>query len=168
MIEIKLQTHKRHPIAHPWRKLCLWNDIQLYFPNSKTLTYLTKTLTQNTKNEEKKEMSHGCWSKGPCYVSSSLWWDLRNLASSCQAQIMLSLIYNAWIPLLNTWKLRQNGRHSADDIFKCIFLNENCCILIEISLKFVLKGPIENKPSLVQIMACRRTGDKPLSGPMMD
>ena len=32
---------------------------------------------------------------------------------------------------------RQNGRHFADNIFKCIFLNENVWIAIDISLKFV-------------------------------
>ena len=48
-----------------------------------------------------------------------------------------------------------------------IFLNENILILIKISLKFVPMGPINNIPSLVQIMACRRPGDKPLSEPMM-
>ena len=31
----------------------------------------------------------------------------------------------------------------ADNIFKCIFLNEKFCILIKISLKFVPKGPID-------------------------
>ena len=36
-----------------------------------------------------------------------------------------------------------------------------------ISLKFVPKGPINNNPALVQIMAWRRSGDKPLSEPMM-
>ena len=35
------------------------------------------------------------------------------------------------------------------------------------SLKFVPKGPINNTPALVQIMAWPRTGDKPLSEPMM-
>ena len=55
----------------------------------------------------------------------------------------------------------------ADDIFKWIFLNENVIISIEKSLKSVPKGPINNIPALVQIMAWRRPGDKPLSGPMM-
>ena len=41
----------------------------------------------------------------------------------------------------------------ADDIFECIFLKEKFCILIKFSLKFVPKGPIDNKPALVQIMA---------------
>ena len=68
---------------------------------------------------------------------------------------------------LNTLRLRQNGRHFADDIFKCIFLNENVIILIKISLKFVPNGPINNILALVQIMVWRRPGDKPLSEPMM-
>ena len=68
---------------------------------------------------------------------------------------------------VNTLRPRQNGRHFADDIFKLIFLNENVWISIEISLKFVPQGPINNIPALFQIMAWRRSGDKPLSGPMM-
>ena len=50
----------------------------------------------------------------------------------------------------------------VDNILKSIFLNENVSILIQISLKFVPKGPIDNKSSLVQVMAWRQTGDKPL------
>ena len=37
----------------------------------------------------------------------------------------------------------------ADDIFKCIFLNENVRISIQISLKFVPKGRIDNNLALV-------------------
>ena len=64
-------------------------------------------------------------------------------------------------------KPRQNGHHFADDILKCIFLNENVWILITISLKFVPKGPINNILALAQKIAWRRPGDKPLSEPMM-
>ena len=71
------------------------------------------------------------------------------------------------MPRLNTLRPRQNGRHFPDDIFKWIFLNENVWISINISLKFVPKGPINNIPTLVQVMAWRRPGDKPLSEPMM-
>ena len=53
----------------------------------------------------------------------------------------------------------------ADDIFKCIFLNEND--RIQISLKFVPMIPINNKPALVQVMAWCRIGDKPLPELMM-
>ena len=40
-------------------------------------------------------------------------------------------------------------------------------ISLKIPLKFVPKGPINNIPALVQIMAWRRPGDKPLSEPML-
>ena len=68
---------------------------------------------------------------------------------------------------VNTLGPRQNGRHFADDIFECIFVNENVWVPIIISLKFVPKGPINNIPALVQIMAWRRSGDKPLSGTIL-
>ena len=67
----------------------------------------------------------------------------------------------------NTLRPRQNGRPFSDDIFKCIFLNENFRIRIKISLEFVPKGPINNIPAMVQIMAWRRPGDKPLSEPLV-
>ena len=41
----------------------------------------------------------------------------------------------------------------ADDIFKCIFLNENDIIPIQIALKFVPRNPIDNRPTFVQVMA---------------
>ena len=55
----------------------------------------------------------------------------------------------------------------ADDIFKCIFLNENDINPIQISLNVFPRSPINNKPALVQVMAWRRIGDKPLPEPMM-
>ena len=58
---------------------------------------------------------------------------------------------------------RQNCWYFAGDIFKHIFLNENCLILIQISLRFVPKRRIHNNTALVLIMAWRREGDKPLS-----
>ena len=72
-----------------------------------------------------------------------------------------------WGRIFNTLRPRQNGRHFTDDIFKCIFLNENARILLKISLKCVPKVRINNILALVQIMAWRRPGDKPLSEPMM-
>ena len=67
----------------------------------------------------------------------------------------------------NTLRPKQNGHHFPDNILKCIFLNENVWIPNNISLKFVPKRPINNNPALVQVMAWRRPGDKPLSEPMM-
>ena len=78
--------------------------------------------------------------------------------------------YSHWYLLvftgLNSSPPGQNGRHFADDIFKCLFVNEKFCIMIKISLKFVPKGPNDNNPALVKILAWRRIGDKPLSEPM--
>ena len=45
--------------------------------------------------------------------------------------------------------------------------HENVWIRIKISLKFVPKGPVNNIPAMVQIMAWRRPGAKPLSEPMV-
>ena len=64
-------------------------------------------------------------------------------------------------------QLTHRGRDKMAAIFKCIFFNENVWISIKISLKFVPKGLINNISSLVQIMAWRCPGDKPLSEPMM-
>ena len=67
----------------------------------------------------------------------------------------------------NSLRPRPTRRHFADDIFKRIFENENEWISPRISLKFVPDVRINNIPTLVQITAWRRPGDKPLSEPMM-
>ena len=67
----------------------------------------------------------------------------------------------------NSLRSRLNRRPFADDIFKCIFLNENEWILPRISLKFVPRVRINNIPALVQIVAWCRPDDKPLSELMM-
>ena len=68
---------------------------------------------------------------------------------------------------LNTLRPRENGRHFADDIFKCIFLNEYVWISLKISLKLIPRVRINNILALVQIRAWRRPVAKPLSEPMM-
>ena len=45
-----------------------------------------------------------------------------------------------WPYCLDSSSPGQNGRNFPDDIFKCIFVNEEFCILIQISRKFVPKG----------------------------
>ena len=79
---------------------------------------------------------------------------------------VLRFVFLAKRPLHRFIEAETNGRHFADDIFKCIFLNENVLIPIKISMKFVPKSSIENIPAMVQIMAWRRPGDKPLFEPM--
>ena len=94
---------------------------------------------------------------------------LRLVVVTCIWNVLLVTGHGMYIVrwLLNTLRPRQNGRRFADDTFKRIFLNENVRISMKISLKFVPKGPINNVPALIQIMAWRRSGDKPLSEPMM-
>ena len=68
--------------------------------------------------------------------------------------------------MLNSSPPGQNGRHFGRRHFqKPIF--ENDMIPIQISLKFVLMCPIDNKPALVQVTAWRRTGDKALPETML-
>ena len=79
-------------------------------------------------------------------------------------------IFHVITPLhcINKSRLRQNGWHLPDGIFKCIFLNENVWIEIKIKItEIVPKDWINNMPALVQIMAWHRPGYKPLSEPMM-
>ena len=107
-----------------------------------------------------KQSRRRWWFETP---SCSLWrhCNVRNWSSLCLSH------YLPVMAIFNTLRPRQNGRHFPDDIFKCIFLNENGRISIKISLKFVPKVPITNIPALVPIMAWRRPGAKPLSEPMM-
>ena len=75
--------------------------------------------------------------------------------------------WNGWSISITTLRVRQIGHNFADDAVKCNFLNDSFRIYIQISLKFVPKGPINNIPALVQIMAWRRPGNKKLSELMM-
>ena len=50
----------------------------------------------------------------------------------------------------------------TDDIFKCIFLNENDITPIQISMKCVHKGLSDNKSAFGQVMAGHRTCNRPL------
>ena len=66
------------------------------------------------------------------------------------------------------------GRDKMDAIFQTISSNAfswmkmyEICLHLVISLKFVPRVWINNIPALVQIMAWRRPGDKPLSEPML-
>ena len=110
------------------------------------------------------------------YLSMSRRWYLASVESvKCQMTYDLSIcmkILQITKPkpfphfpgcIVNSLRPKQNRRHFADDIFKCIFLNENEWISLRISLKFIPKVRMNNIPSLVQIMAWRRPGDKPLS-----
>ena len=86
---------------------------------------------------------------------------IEGTVGSVRSEMNISCLLNTSFPP------GQNGHHFTDDIFKCIFMNEKFHILIQISLKFVLNIPIDSKSAMVQVMAWRRTGDKPLTEPMV-
>ena len=105
---------------------------------------------------------HALFSFAPC----TLWLcQINNFEVEVEVGLILLSVYVN--QCVNTLRSRQNGPHFPDDIFKWIFLNENVWISINISLKFVPMDPINNIPTLVQVMAWRRPGDKPLSELMM-
>ena len=92
-------------------------------------------------------------------------WTLGNPANQIiQGGILITLKDN-WTPQLTqsliSWG-QVNGKNGhyffADDIFKCIFSNENCCILIS---QFVPTGLINNTSYFY-------SGDKALTEPMVD
>ena len=66
---------------------------------------------------------------------------------------------------INILMLRQDDYHFTDNIFRCLFSNGN--FWINISLKFVPQGQINNIPTLIQLMAWHQQGDKPLSETMV-
>ena len=107
--------------------------------------------------------SHNWTIKSDWWISRRLWAAVRDPYFWRTADMFCRIRV-----VINTLRPKLNGRHFPDDIFKCIFLNENVWILITISLKIVPKGLINNIPALVQIMAWRRCqATKPLSEPMM-
>ena len=112
----------------------------------------------------RSHLSHAVIPVGNSCRPGSIWGVLLILVVICRELLKAVAVQCC----LNTLRPRPNGRHLADDIFKCIFRNENVWISINISLKVVTMGLIDNIPALVQIMAWRRSGDKPLSEPMMD
>ena len=73
----------------------------------------------------------------------------------------------AWPWHVNSSPPEQNGRHFADDIFKCIFVTGKFVSWFKLHWSFASKGPIDNKSVLVQVIAWRRGGDKLLSETML-
>ena len=64
--------------------------------------------------------------------------------------------------LLQHIAVDRNGRHFASNLFRCILLNKNFDILIQISPTFVLEDPIDNRPALVHVMAGTQQDTEPL------
>ena len=68
----------------------------------------------------------------------NVWFD-KSASENVVCEMVDILSTERWVKKL---RLRQNGFHFADDRFKCIFLNDNAWISIEISVRSIPKGPI--------------------------
>ena len=128
----------------------VWDEITHPFPNFKSYIVENLELISNF-------ISHfNCVRITVCFACELCSLDINNYQNSHQitdqqCQRTISNNSHTWscIKMYLHLKPTQNGRHSADDIFKCIFFNENVWIPIKISLKFVPKGSINNIPVLV-------------------
>ena len=67
----------------------------------------------------------------------------------------------------NTLRPKQMANILQKTFSKRIFLTENSCILIYISLKFVTSGPMDDNLAMVLVIDSLRTGNKPLPEPML-
>ena len=105
------------------------------------------------------------------YYRTSIWTDKISSLTPRPWKVIDSIVHMLrWVTMgveLNTLRPRQNNRYFPDDVFKCVFWSENMKISLKISLEYVPKVPVNNIPALVQVMARRRPGGKPLSEPMM-
>ena len=113
-----------------------WHEMRMTQSSLLKMIFFSKmhTLSHNTN-----PITH-TWG----WVIGCLLWVLRLVYV-----ILLSLLYWAQCQRLNSSPPGQDGRHFADDIFTCIFVNEKFRNLIKISSKFVPKCPIVNNPALV-------------------
>ena len=101
-------------------------------------------------------------------------WFLWGAIIGSLCELLPELLHNvSHIGPIYWWRrLTHSGRDKmadifADDILKCIFWYENVWIWMKISQNFVFKSPINDIPSLVQIMAWCLFRPKPLSEPMI-
>ena len=133
---------------------------------------MQEVLLNNGRLWYKKEVTRSwvsnlmsCYSMGFDYLSMP-----KNLILVPKSSSSLWYHQDGWIGrdvLINTLKLRQNGSHFSDHIFKLIFLHEKCVILkVQFSFTYVLNALID-KPAMVQVTAWRWIDDKPLPGPVV-
>ena len=84
---------------------------------------------------------------------------LQNIPVSALEGLMMHIYINklmagCWVTHLSP--PGQNGCHFTDVSFECIFMNKKFGISSRISVKFIPKGPFDNKSAMVQVMAWRQ------------
>ena len=147
------------------------------FPTQRPVTWSFNVFIDLHLNQQLSKQGRHWWFETP---SCSLWRHCNGTPMIHTIPLHQGVVYTCYIGpcytrtfnhelkiKFNTLRQRQNGRYFPDDFFKCIFLNAKIWYPIKISLKFVPKVPINNMPALVQIMAWRQPGDKPLFEPVV-
>ena len=146
----------------------LTNDKSIYVEVSAWCHQETGLFTRaNVDFDSYRQLASLCHN-GPMYLNKNIYTGI--LLSFCHAFVEVMCPCGSVSCTENpvkTMRPRQNGRHFSDDIFKCIFLNENIWISIKMSLNFVSKGPNKKFPALIRIMARWRPDNKPLREPNM-
>ena len=80
-----------------------------------------------------------------CEYHMTSWMAIQHFWGDVHDSIICSIddhMLRLYMASLNILRPGQNGRHFTDDIFKCIFLNENVWIAIKVLLNFVRNRPI--------------------------
>ena len=108
-------------------------------------------------------LTHICSTRGRWVLNKLWYWEYRKSKThrfyvigglpTFRVSIM-PYVHNSYV---NTLSTEQNGHHFAEDIFKCTSVNKNAW-----KFHWSLWVPLENKPTMVQVMAWCRPGDRPL------
>ena len=131
---------------------------------------LNRIFRRRSKKTSKLRVTGLCAGNSPGTSNAenvSVWWRQHDIPIFYRITPPAQGQYDNRVHFFNTLGPIQNGRHFPDDLFKWIFLNQNVWISIKISLRYVPKGPINDITALVQIMAWCRSGNKPLSEPII-
>ena len=151
------------------------------FPAQRPVTRSFDVFFDMRLNKRLSKQSWGWWFETPsrplwrhcnvCNTEVCIVYDSREHRSHSNIRVDSECFYHAPVIMpncLNPLRPSPNRRLLTDDIFKCIFLNGNVWISIKKkSTEVFPKGPINNIPGLVQIMAWRQPGDKTFSEPML-
>ena len=113
---------------------------------------------------EKKKYKIKASSKSGCAIGNTSMNSVVHISKIMSVQ-SYSRFHHFWMCLTH-WGQNKNGGQFTI-IFKPIYSNEKKIYLIQISLKYFPKVPINNMPILVQIMAWCQPGYNPPSEPIM-
>ena len=142
-----------------------WKRFQHYFSLRGEPTCQNPPVTCEFPSKSARVLDALLFSQLLAWTSCRSYKQYTNIRHSCNVIMMYLVMFLFRDP--NKLTPRYNSCHFSDDNFKWNILNENVSVLIKNSLKLVSSGPINNIPALVQIMAWRLVGAKPLSEPMM-